>query len=271
LKKSHKTLSMDYKKLAEVVEKASKEYLFFITEGRQNPRLGTVYNMYADYLTKVAEVRNMSNTHFNLINEEWRGLSRTDLKQIEGKLDQANKCLVSRQYYESNKDSHNAKEWDSKYATLITDFVKLLHDLREKKETLHPQFILRSLQAEMIMVRAVLKECELCAAAVLQFGPVEPIKAEIFRLVPKDPYPMSEEEKKNCSLIIKTLMRSQVLLHLIHMLNMHLCRQQQLLLNLIHNLLLCNLYLSLNSNSVELFINLLHLLHRSSLLMLVMS
>jgi hypothetical protein len=36
-------------------EKAAKDYLFFITEGRQNPKLGTVYNMFADYLTKTGE------------------------------------------------------------------------------------------------------------------------------------------------------------------------------------------------------------------------
>jgi len=196
MKKAHKALSGDYKKVGDISEKSAKDYLFFITEGRQNPKLGTVYNMYADYLTKATDIRNQSTTQFNLINEEWRSLSKTDLRQIEGKLDQANKALVSRQYYETNKDSHNAKEWDGKYATFISDFVKLLHELREKKERLHPQLILRSLQSEMIMVRALLKECELCSSAVLQFGPVDPIKAEQFRLVPRDPYPMTEEEKK---------------------------------------------------------------------------
>lgn len=196
MKKCHKALSIDYKKVADITDKAAKEYLFFITEGRQNPKLGTVYNMYADYQTKAAEVRNASNTHFNSINEEWRNLSKTDLRQIEGKLDQANKALVTRQYYESNKDSHNAKEWDTKYSTFITDFVKMLHELREKKETVHPQYLLRSLQAEMIMVRELLKECELCASAVLHLGPIDPIKAEPFRLVPRDPYPMTDEEKK---------------------------------------------------------------------------
>jgi len=64
---------------------------------------------------------------------------------------------------------------------------------------LHPQLLLRSLQSEMIMVRSLIKECELCSTAVLQFGPVDPVKADPFRLIPRDPYPMSEEEKKKLS------------------------------------------------------------------------
>lgn len=43
--------------IAEQIDKGQKDYLFFITEGRQNPKLGTVYNMYADYLTKSNEAR----------------------------------------------------------------------------------------------------------------------------------------------------------------------------------------------------------------------
>jgi len=196
LKKNHKAFSGCYKKIGELCDKGAKEFLFFITEGRQNPKLGTVYNMYADFLTKASEARTAAYGHLNLVNEEWKFLSKNDLKQIETKLDQANKALVSRQYYESSKDNHNAREFDGKYATFITDFVKLLHELREKKESLHPQFVLRSLQAEIILTKQLLKEVELCAAAVLQLGPVDPIRAEPFRLVPRDPYPMSEEEKK---------------------------------------------------------------------------
>jgi len=199
MKRCHKNLTNDYKKVLDINEKAAKEFIFYITEGRQNPKLGTVYNMYGDYLTKTNDIRSQSLTQFNLINEEWRSLSRTDLKNIETKLDQANKALVTRQYYESNKDPHNAKEWDGKYYSFIIDFVRLLHELREKKETLHPQFLLRSLQAELIMVRALVRECDMVSAAVLQFGPVDPIRVEPFRLIPRDPYPMSEEEKKKLS------------------------------------------------------------------------
>jgi hypothetical protein len=42
--------------------------------------------------------------------EEWKSLSKTDLKHCESKLDHANKALVTRQYYESNKDSHVCRE-----------------------------------------------------------------------------------------------------------------------------------------------------------------
>jgi len=197
LKKVFKAMTICYKNMAALREKASKDYLFFITEGRQNPKLGTVYNMFADYLTKTGEIWQTCFTHFNDIMEEWKLLSKTDLKNIESRLEHANKALVTRQYYELNKDHHNAKDWDQKYGNFITEFVKLLHELREKKETLHPQYVLRSLQAEMMALRALIVQSDQCAAALLNFGPVDPIKlSETFRLIARDPYPMSEEEKK---------------------------------------------------------------------------
>jgi len=131
----------------------------------------------------------------------WKQLSKNDLKHIDTKLDHSNKALVSRQYYESNKDNQNAKDFDAKYSTLICEFVKLLHELREKKEVLHPQFVLRGLQAEIIMVRQLLLQAEQCSAAMLNFGAVDPIPlSEAFRLIARDPYPLSEDEKKKMSM-----------------------------------------------------------------------
>jgi len=199
MKKSFKAISAQYKKISEVIEKGSKDYLFFITEGRQNPKLGTVYNMYSDYLTKVNESRSTMLAHFNTIEEEWKALSKSDIKAIETKLDHANKALVTRQYYESNKEHNLAKEWDGKYTALVAEFVRMLHEFREKKETLHPQFLLRTIQAELILTRNLLTQADMAANAILQFGPVEPIRNEPFRLVVRDPYPMSEDEKKKLS------------------------------------------------------------------------
>lgn len=196
MKKSFKAVSGSYKKISEAIDKGAKDYLFFITEGRQNPKLGTVYNMYADYLTKANDSRQAMLAHFVTIEEEWKYLSKTDLKAIESKLDHANKALVTRQYYESNKEHNLAREWDGKYCAMITEFVKMLHELREKKETLHPQFVLRALQAELILTRQLLQQADLASNAILQFGPVDPIRCEPFRLIARDPYPMSDEEKK---------------------------------------------------------------------------
>lgn len=196
LKKSFKAQSSHYKKVAACITKGSTEYLFFITEGRQNPKLGTVYNMYSDYLTKSNDCRQSMLAHFTTIEEEWKFLSRTDLKGIESKLDQANKALVTRQYYESNKEHNLSREWDTKYCALVTEFVHLLHALREKKESIHPQFILRALQAELILTRQLLQQSELAANAILQFGPVDPIRMDLFRLIAREPYPMTDDEKK---------------------------------------------------------------------------
>jgi ABC-type polysaccharide/polyol phosphate export permease len=45
--------------------------------------------------------------------------------------------------------------------------VKQLHELREKKESLHPQFVLRSLQAEMMCLRALIVQSDQVSAALL--------------------------------------------------------------------------------------------------------
>jgi len=128
--------------------------------------------------------------------EEWKLLSKTDLKQINAKLDQANKFLVTRQYHESNKEMPQAKDFEQKYNTTIKEYVKLMQELREKKESVHPQFVLRSLQSESILYRGLLQQAEMCEAALRSLGPCQPVKNEPFKLTPKDPYPMSEEEKK---------------------------------------------------------------------------
>jgi len=196
LKKCFKAEWDSYKKLSQNEEKCVKELLFFITEGRQNPKLGTIYNTNADFHTKCGEIRTNQVLQWGNILEEWKLLKKSDLKAINSKLDQANKFLVSRQYYEGNKDHSQAKDFDQKYSATIKDFVKLLHELREKKEATHPQFLLRALQAQAIMYRALLKEAELCEAALRSIGPCPPIKFDGFKLVPRDPYPMSEDEKK---------------------------------------------------------------------------
>jgi len=199
LKKSYKSCADTYKKLNECSDKASKDYMFFITEGRQNPKLGTAYNIYADYLTKAADLRSIASNQFTSILEDWKGLNNKDMKAVDSKRDQAEKALVTRQYYEAQKDNSQARDYDSKYATLIHEYVRTLHDLRERKESQIPMYILRSLQAEILLTQALLVNGEMCELALRQLGPVEPIKFDGFRLIEKEAYPMSEDEKKKLS------------------------------------------------------------------------
>jgi len=53
------------------------------------------------------------------------------------------------------------------------------------------------------MFRSLLREAEMCEAALRSIGPCPPIKFEGFKLVARDPYPMSEEEKKKASNTVK--------------------------------------------------------------------
>jgi len=48
--------------------------------------------------------------------------------------------------------------------------------LREKKEELEPQFILRAIQAEVLFLRSALQHAEQCEAAIRKIGPVSPIR-----------------------------------------------------------------------------------------------
>jgi len=199
LKKVFKAEYSSYKKIAENTEKCCKELLYFITEGRQNPKLGTIYGAVADYHTKTGEIRTNGVLSLGSVLEEWKLLTKSDLKSINTKLEQANKFLVTRQYHESNKEMTQSKDFDQKYTTTIKEFVKLMQELREKKESLIPQFVLRSLQAEAIFFKGILVQAELCESALRTIGPCPPIKFEGFRLAPKDPYPMSAQEKEKLS------------------------------------------------------------------------
>jgi len=196
LKKGFKSIHLSYKKIDEIVDKGTKEFYNFVTAGRQNPKLGTVYNIYADFLTKSSEVRKVSISQFSAIWEEWKSLSKKDFKNVESKLDAACKALVARQHYESSKDETQARDFDQKYNAAIYEYVKLLHELRERKESSHPAFVLRSLQSELLLVKNLLKEAENCEASIRQLGPVESIKFEGFTLLAREPYPMSEDDKK---------------------------------------------------------------------------
>jgi len=204
LKKNFKSVADCYRKIHECADKSAKDYLFFITEGRQNPKLGTAYNIYADYLTKAIELRGLGTNQFTSILEDWKNLNNKDMKAVDSKRDQAEKALVTRQYHEAQKDNSLARDFDTKYATLIHEYVRMLHDIRERKESQIPMFILRSLQAEIIMTQSLLTNCEMCELALRQLGPVEPIKFEGFRLIEKEAYPLSEEEKKKLSVSTST-------------------------------------------------------------------
>eukprot|EP01128_Nolandella_sp_AFSM9_P007001 TRINITY_DN3726_c0_g1_i1.p1 TRINITY_DN3726_c0_g1~~TRINITY_DN3726_c0_g1_i1.p1 ORF type:complete len:160 (+),score=27.13 TRINITY_DN3726_c0_g1_i1:181-660(+) len=61
-----------------------------------------------------------------------------------------------------------------KYQVLVREWCQQIHELRAKKEDLLPQYILRSLQAEVLYLRAVLQQTEATELAIRQMGPCTP-------------------------------------------------------------------------------------------------
>jgi hypothetical protein len=62
--------------------------------------------------------------------------------------------------------SQKAEPFRVAYEQNIADFVTQVQDLREKKEELEPQFILRCIQAEVLFLRSALKHAEQCEESI---------------------------------------------------------------------------------------------------------
>jgi len=163
-------------------EKCGSEFTNYATVENQNPKTGNVYRMYADCRAQVSSQRALLVVGLESVVNDWKVLSKTELSKIDSKLDQANKALVTSQYYQSNRDYIQAKQYDEKYATLINEVVYGVHELREKKENLHPELILRTLQAELSFFRQSLASFEMCENAIRQLGPVDPIRFTGFQM-----------------------------------------------------------------------------------------
>jgi len=176
LKKVVNAFMKEEKGLHEQEEKAAKTFTEESTTDNQNPKAARVYTMYADALTQIAANRTNYTTTLQGVIADWKALSKSEISKLEKMLDTSNKSLVTRQYYEGNKEFVPAKQWDEKYSNQIVEFVNSVHMYRQQKEDLHPQFILRALQAESIVYRTIISQYEMIEAAVRTLGPVEPIK-----------------------------------------------------------------------------------------------
>jgi hypothetical protein len=176
LKKFCSTLYKEEKGLYELEEKAAKVFADEATTDNQNPKSGRVYSMYADAKTQIAASRASYTSNLQNIIADWKVLSKSELGKLDKLLDTANKSLVTRQYHEADKNYIPAKQWDEKYSAQIIEFVNSVHQFRQQKEELHPQFILRSLQSEATLYRTIISQYEMCEAAIRTLGQVDPIR-----------------------------------------------------------------------------------------------
>jgi hypothetical protein len=176
LKKFCSSLYKEEKELYQLEEKAAKVFADEATTDNQNPKSGRVYSMFADAKTQIAASRASYTSNLQNIIADWKVLSKNELGKLDKLLETANKSLVTRQYHEADKNYIPAKQWDEKYSVQIIEFVNAVHLLRQQKEELHPQFILRSLQSEATLYRTIISQYEMCEAAIRTLGQVEPIR-----------------------------------------------------------------------------------------------
>jgi len=176
LKKITNARCKEEKVLVDQEEKSAKVFNDEANTDNQNPKAGRVFTMYADARTQISASRASFVSTLQNIIADWKVLTKTEISRIDKLLDTANKSLVTRQYYEGSKDYIPAKTWDEKYSSQIVEVVNNIHSFRCQKEDLHPQFILRNLQAESAMFRTIIAQYEMVEAAIRQLGPVEPIK-----------------------------------------------------------------------------------------------
>eukprot|EP01126_Amoeba_proteus_P041257 TRINITY_DN442_c0_g1_i10.p1 TRINITY_DN442_c0_g1~~TRINITY_DN442_c0_g1_i10.p1 ORF type:complete len:272 (+),score=69.46 TRINITY_DN442_c0_g1_i10:93-818(+) len=132
--------------------------------------------MYGDCQNSISADRRVYVSTIESVREEWKQLEAHDLHQISKKQDAANRALVSLRYWEGKKEHEKAEPHRHAYDQNISEFVTLVQDLREKKEELEPNFILRSIQAEVLFLRSALHHAEQCEAGIRNLGPIVPIR-----------------------------------------------------------------------------------------------
>jgi len=161
---------------ADAEDRAGQEFTHQSTQPGQHPSLGQILTFFGDCQSGIGADRHVYVAALEAVREEWKGLEAQDLHQISKKQEAANKNLITFRYWESKKEHEKADPFKTQYEQNVADFVTQVQDLREKKEELEPQYILRCIQAEVLFLRSALQHAENCESKIRQLGPVTPIR-----------------------------------------------------------------------------------------------
>eukprot|EP01130_Rhizamoeba_saxonica_P001319 TRINITY_DN11196_c0_g1_i1.p1 TRINITY_DN11196_c0_g1~~TRINITY_DN11196_c0_g1_i1.p1 ORF type:complete len:326 (-),score=105.62 TRINITY_DN11196_c0_g1_i1:28-1005(-) len=163
-----------HKALAESEEKAGAEYNSMREKPMQHATLSQIYKIFGDSKTALASARYELSTTLEEIKEEWKELETKDLQDIRVKQDQANRALTEKLYWEK-KDPSASAEAQGRYEIYAGELVTLIHNLRQKKEALVPQYLLRQSMAEVEFSRTLAQIAESQENALRQIGQVHPV------------------------------------------------------------------------------------------------
>jgi len=178
LKEKLGTLCEKFKGLAEAEDKSGQEFTTQSSHGSQHAKCGQVLRLFGECQVALSALRYQYVAVLEGCREEMKSMETVELKHIGNRMDQANRSLVTWQYWDANKDGGKAKDEDIRYQGMATEIAALIVELRAKKESLEPQICLRALQGEVVFFR---QACSLVENAELQIrtlGPVSPTEAK---------------------------------------------------------------------------------------------
>jgi len=163
------------KELAASETKAGADFVSISDHPSQHPQLKQIMQLFGALQTTTASNRYNMHATIEQIKEEWKVMETVNLKDIRVKQDQMNRAWSTKKYWDKEKKAAKSAEFDSRYKVFVSEFVHLVHDLREKKEELLPGYLLSIVQAEMEFHRKTLEELVKCESTIRNMGRISPI------------------------------------------------------------------------------------------------
>jgi len=141
----------------------------------QHPDLKRIYKAVGDYKTNVSGKRYQYQVTLEEIKEEWKNLESRDLHDIKTKQDLSNRAISDNHFWTKKGNMAQAKEKETQYKMVTGELITLIHELRIRKETLVPQYLLRMVQAELSFYKIVAEYAEKIESEMFEIGQVQPV------------------------------------------------------------------------------------------------
>jgi hypothetical protein len=164
------------KEVAASETKSGTDFMTMSDHPNQHPQLKTIMQLFGTLLVTTSSNRYNMHAMIEQIKEEWKSMEAVDLKDIRVKQDQMNKSWSTKRYWDKEKKTAKSAEYESRYKVFVSEFVHMVHGLREKKEELLPGYILSIVQAEMEFHRKTLEELVKCESTIRNMGRIAPNK-----------------------------------------------------------------------------------------------
>jgi len=163
------------KTVAEADDKCATDFKNMIDKPMQHPALQNIYRLYGDYKSFVASKRFQLQATIEEVKEEWKNLETADINNIKQKQDIANRACSDNHYWNKKGSSAQAKDKETQYKMISAEIINLIHELRMRKETVMPQYILRIVSAEVEFYKAVAQYAQEVESQLQAIGAVTPI------------------------------------------------------------------------------------------------